>query len=107
MFLQLAGVKFQINAGTNGTGGIAWTNELGLELYVSNNLAAEAGGATHVLAGTKNALVYADQILYTETIRREEKFADAVRGLHVYGAKVVKPKELFTAALIEGTPSGV
>lgn len=106
VFLQLAGVKFQINNGINGTGGLAWTEDLGYELYISNCLTIKSG-KVQVLAGTKNAIVFADQITDTETLRLESKFADAVRGLHVYGAKVIKPLELVTASFIEGQPSGI
>ena len=106
MYLQLAGVKFQINNGINGTGGLAWTEDLGYELYISNCL-TKKGDKVQVLAGTKNAIVFADQITDTETLRLESKFADAVRGLHVYGAKVIKPLELVAASFIEGTPSGI
>ena len=33
---------------------------------------------------------YAEQLLRTEAYRMEKRFADAIKGLHVYGAKVVK-----------------
>jgi hypothetical protein len=37
------------------------------------------------------ALAYASQIQKTESMRGEQKFADRVRGLHVYGGKLTRP----------------
>lgn len=38
-----------------------------------------------------DAFVYASQIDKTESLRADNKFADRVRGLHVYGGKVIRP----------------
>lgn len=92
--LQLAGIKFQINNGINGTGGMAWTKELGFDIYVTNqvvNLGTADTPQSQVLAGAYNSIVYADQILETEGLRLESAFDNAVRGLHVYSAKVIRP----------------
>jgi len=92
--LQLAGIKFQINNGINGTGGMAWTKELGFDIYVTNqvvNLGTVDTPQSQCMAGSYNAIVYADQIVETEAMRLEGSFDTAVRGLHVYGAKVVRP----------------
>ncbi|OXN01475.1 P22 phage major capsid protein family protein [Bifidobacterium vansinderenii] len=40
----------------------------------------------------KPALAYVSQINSTEALRSQDKFADRVRGLHVYGGKVIRPK---------------
>lgn len=37
------------------------------------------------------ALSYAEQIVKVEAFRPEKRFSDAVKGLHVYGAKLVRP----------------
>jgi hypothetical protein len=95
--LKLAGIKFQINNGINGSGGMAWTKDLGFDIFVTNqvtNLGTAAAPQSECLAGSYNAIVYDDQILETESLRLEKRFDTAVRGLHVYGAKVIKPKEL-------------
>lgn len=95
--LQLAGIKFSINEGINGTGGMAWTDELGFDMYVTNqvvNLGTVAAPQSQVMAGSYNAIVYADQIVKTESMRLESSFDTAVRGLHVYGAKVIRPDHL-------------
>jgi hypothetical protein len=45
----------------------------------------------HVIAGHPMAVSYAEQINKVEAFRPEARFADAVKGLHLYGAKVVRP----------------
>jgi hypothetical protein len=100
--LQLAGIKFQINNGISGTGGMAWTDELGFDIYVTNqvtNTGSVVAPVSECLAGSYNSIVYADQIIETEAIRLEGEFSNAVRGLHVYGAKVVRPDHLVRMTL--------
>jgi len=64
-------------------------------VYQSNMLYTPAAGDdatyTHVLAGHPKAISFASQFTNTETIRLESTFGDAVRGLKVYGSKVVVP----------------
>jgi N4-gp56 family major capsid protein len=47
-----------------------------------------------ILAGYNGAWSYAEQINDTEAYRPEKRFADAVKGLHLYGAKVTRPTAL-------------
>jgi hypothetical protein len=66
----------------------------GLSIYKSNNLpavtdAAATGGLA--IAGYKGATTFAEQIASVEAARMELRFADMVKGLHVYGGKVVRP----------------
>ena len=67
-------------------------------VYQSNMLYTPASGAdsgyTHVLAGHPKALSFASQFTNTETVRMESTFGDQVRGLKVYGSKVVTPDAL-------------
>lgn len=65
----------------------------GLEVYVSNNVPV-ASGAHQVVAGTNAATTFAEQIVAVEAFRPESSFSDAVKGLHVYGAKVIRPEHL-------------
>lgn len=98
--LELAGVKFQIANGVNGTGGMAWTDSLGFDIYVTNQVANTgtiASPVSKVLAGSYNSIAFASQILETEAMRLESTFDTGVRGLHVYGAKVIQPNLLHTA----------
>lgn len=66
-------------------------------VYNSNLLPTYTDGAnktTHFLAGTKAGLTFATQLTKTETLRAESTFGDIMRGLMVYGHKVVKPEAL-------------
>lgn len=69
---------------------------LGFDTYVSNNL---PGTTPQAVAFHKSALAYASTISEFEGMRAENKFADRLRGLHVYGAKVLRPTaiQVFTA----------
>ncbi|GAA3136610.1 hypothetical protein GCM10010466_29280 [Planomonospora alba] len=66
---------------------------LGFNVVSCNVLPA----TTHLIAGHKIATTYADQIVETEAYRPEKWFADAVRGLHVYGARVMRREHLYVA----------
>lgn len=59
-------------------------------MYVSNNLAT-ASSVTSGLYGHPKAIAYASQMTNTESVRLESSFGDGVRGLAVYGYKVVLP----------------
>lgn len=67
-------------------------------VYQSNMLYTPGSGAdsgyTHVLAGHPKAISFASQFTNTETQRMESTFGDQVRGLKVYGSKVVVPDAL-------------
>lgn len=92
--LLLAGIKFQVNNGVNGTGAVGFTDELGCDIYVSNQLYNDAGNFI-MMAGSYSAIAYAEQVLETQVIdRMENSFDKAVRGRIVFGAKVIKPGEL-------------
>ncbi len=70
---------------------------LGFKIYVTNNIAtAESGGATayKCFARTGRAITFAEQLNNVEAYRPENRFADAVKGLHLYGAKIVYSNEL-------------
>lgn len=64
-------------------------------IYQSNMLFTASSGAdsgyTHILAGHPKALCFASQFTNTETVRLESTFGSAVRGLKVYGSKIVVP----------------
>lgn len=77
---------------------------MGFQVFVSNNVQT-SGSATKVLAGTQAAISYADQIVKTEALRDPNSFADEVRGLHVYGAKVVNADCLACLSCSEGSES--
>ncbi len=62
-------------------------------LYVSHNLKLSSG-KTNLIAGHKMGFTFASQMTEMETIRSETTFGDIIRGLQVYGYKVVKPEAL-------------
>ena len=64
-------------------------------VYVSHNLSI-SGSEFSVLAGHKMGITFASQMTNMETIRSETTFGDIIRGLQVYGYKVVKPEALAT-----------
>lgn len=60
--------------------------------------------ANTVLAGHAMATTYAEQITKVEAVRLESAFADGLRGLHLFGAKVIRPEQL---AKVAATVTGV
>ena len=68
-------------------------NFVGFEVYVSNNI-ANSDGYYHCFARTKRAIAFAEQLQSVEAFRPEKRFADAVKGLHLYGAEVICPNEM-------------
>lgn len=101
--LLLAGVKFSVNQGINGTGSTGFTDELGCDIYVSNQLPVE-NGKTVMLAGSYSSIAYAEQVLETQVIDRlEDSFDTAVRGRIVFGAKVIRPDELVYCLASDGS----
>ena len=63
----------------------------GMDIYVSNNTPHTAGTKYKVIAGHPMAYTFAEQIVKTEAYRPEKRFSDAVKGLHVYAGKLVRP----------------
>lgn len=72
----------------------------GFTVFMSNNVKTGTGTDTaktpyfEITAQVENATTYAEQIIKTEAYRLEKRFADAVKGLHVYGAKVTDGKQI-------------
>lgn len=69
----------------------------GFDIFVSNQTPDPTTGVEGVLAGHPMATTYAEQINSVEAQRRELRFGDLVKGLHLYGAKVVHPEALALA----------
>lgn len=63
----------------------------GFSVLKSNNVPIASSTKYKVIAGHAMAYSYAEQISKVETLRMEKRFADAVKGLHVYGGKLVRP----------------
>lgn len=77
----------------------------GFDIYVSNNAVNYSGSNWIIQAGHPMALTYAEQIVQTEALRLQSTFADGVRGLHVFGAKLVRPDAIGVAYVTR--PAGI
>ena len=69
-------------------------NICGAKIYVSNNVVRD-GNIHKCVARSKRSVAFAEQLSEIEAYRPEKRFADAVKGLHLYGAKIVFPEEYF------------
>jgi hypothetical protein len=84
------------------------------DIYVSNQLPSAAAGKaldnvtnqagavkrTAVMAGHKTAITFASQITKVESIQNPNDFGTLMRGLNVYGYKVIKPESLCLALVV-------
>ena len=89
--------------------GLVLNNFHGFRVYISNNLPKVGGGPGTtgtanqntdygvIVAGHDSAVATAEQINKTETYRDPDSFADIVRGMHLYGRKILRPEALATA----------
>lgn len=80
---------------TNGEVGRA----LGFEIKVSTNLPTGTAGtapavSSYLIAGHRVATTWAEQVNKVEPYRPDNSFSDALKGLHLYGAKVIRPEAL-------------
>lgn len=99
------------NADFGGSGllnGIVSDNIHGFTVYSSNNLPSVGTGSSFagansavnygaIVAGHSSAVATAEQINKTETYRDPDSFADIVRGMHLYGRKILRPEGLVNA----------
>ena len=101
-----------LNADYGGSGlqnGLVMNNLHGFRVYESNDLPAVGGGAGTsgsanqntdygvIVAGHDSAVATAEQINKVETYRDPDSFADIVRGMHLYGRKILRPEAIVTA----------
>lgn len=68
----------------------------GFDILLSNQTPT-TGSDSVVIAGNNRAITFAEQISKVEAYRPQDRFADAIKGLVVYGAKVVRPDSLASA----------
>ena len=101
-----------LNSDFGGSGlqnGLVLNNLHGFQIYQSNNLPSlgtgpsTTGGSNAsnmgiIVAGHTSAIATAEQINKTETYRDPDSFADIVRGMHLYGRKILRPEAIVTAA---------
>lgn len=89
--------------------GLILNNLHGFRVYMSNNLPSIGGGPGTtgtanqttdfgiIVAGHDSAIATAEQINKTESYRDPDSFADIVRGMHLYGRKILRPEAIATA----------
>ena len=73
----------------------------GINLYMSNNVYKTSSDVEQILVMTRRAIAHASQINEVKSYSPEDYFADAVKGLNVYGTKLVRPKELVAIEVSE------
>ena len=101
-----------LNSDFGGAGlqnGLVAGNIHGFKVYVSNNLPKDGNGPGEsgttaqdehfgiILAGQEEAVASAEQMNKVENYRDPDSFADIVRGMHLYGRKILRPQALVTA----------
>lgn len=101
-----------LNGDFGGSGlqnGLILNNLHGFRIYVSNNLPkigtgpGTSGTANQntdfgvIVGGHDSAVATAQQLTKTETYRDPDSFADIVRGMHLYGRKILRPEGIVTA----------
>lgn len=89
-------IRVDASGGTEGLRNGVVGRAAGFDVIESNRV-PEAVGVYTVLAGHGVATTYAEQIAETEALRLETTIGDGVRGLHLFGAEVVRPGNLASA----------
>jgi len=94
---KLLSVDFNAGQGSIRNGLVSSGKLRGFSMYKSNNIAATSNATGKVLAGHMSSTATAQTIISTEVLRDPSSFGDIVRGLHVYGAKVLRDEALVSA----------
>ena len=66
---------------------------MGINFYQSNNVSND-GTDYRIMFGTSDAIGFAMQLEEIEAVRLENYFSDGIKGLNVYGSKVIRPDHL-------------
>ena len=94
---KLLSVDFNAGQGSIRNGLVSSGKLRGFDMYKSNNVAAASTATAKILAGHISSTATAQTIISTEVLRDPSSFGDIVRGLHVYGANVLRPEALVSA----------
>jgi hypothetical protein len=94
---KLLSVDFNAGQGSIRNGLVSSGKLRGFNMYKSNNIAAVSSATGKCLAGHISSTATAQTIISTEVLRDPSSFGDIVRGLHVYGAKVLRDDALVSA----------
>ena len=87
-------VDYNAGQGSLRNGLVASGKLRGFSMYKSNNIAATSNCSGKFIAGHISSTATANAITQTEVIRDPSSFGDIVRGLHVYGADVLRDEAL-------------
>jgi hypothetical protein len=94
---KLMSTDFNAGQGSIRNGLVSSGKLRGFDMYKTNNIAATSNAAGKCIAGHISSTCTAQTIVNTEVIRDPSSFGDIVRGLHVYGAKVLRGEALVSA----------
>jgi len=94
---KLMSVDFNAGQGSIRNGLVSSGKLRGFDMYKTNNIAATSNAAGKCIASHISSTCTAQTIINTEVVRDTASFGDIVRGLHVYGAKVLRPEALVSA----------
>jgi hypothetical protein len=94
---KLLSVDYNAGQGSIRNGLVSSGKLRGFNMYKSNNIAAVSSASGKCLAGHISSTATAQTIISTEVLRDPSSFGDIVRGLHVYGAKVLRDDALVSA----------
>ena len=94
---KLLSVDYNAGQGSIRNGLVSSGKLRGFSMYKSNNIAATTNATGKCLAGHISSTATAQTIISTEVLRDPSSFGDIVRGLHVYGSKVLRPEALVGA----------
>ena len=94
---KLLSVDYNAGQGSIRNGLVSSGKLRGFSMYKSNNIASTSNAAGKCLAGHMSSTATAQTITSTEVLRDPDSFGDIVRGLHVYGSKVLRADALVSA----------
>ena len=77
-----------------------------MKIYLTNNLAKD-GNAECCVLRTKKAYAFAQTIQKMEIVRAENNFGKKVKGLSLYGGRIIRPAEIVVAKFTPGTETAI
>ena len=99
--LMLLDPRFAYNTGKSEgrleNGAVA--RAVGFDIHVANTVPNTSGSKFKIIASSNMCATYAEQILETKAYSPEKRFGDALKGLHVFGAKVTRPNNIAVATV--------
>ena len=94
---KLLSVDYNAGQGSIRNGLVTSGKLRGFNMYKTNNIASTTNAAGKCIGGHISSTATAQTITTTEVIRDPDSFGDIVRGLHVYGSKVLRGEALVSA----------